>query len=183
MFRRQHNKPSIADITGYFTPANTGPAGATGATGATGPLAKRCSATMRWDLTTCKISNFALPAGAGTPQGIAFDGTNVWTANTGTANATRIDPGTGAGVNFALPGAATNPVAIAFDGTNLWIANYNTSNGSRINPATGAGVNFALPGATNPLGIAFDGIAGTEPARLAAARDHEKLVVLSPWGG
>ena len=143
----------VADITGYFTPASTGPAGATG------PPARPCSATLRWDLTTCKIANFALPAGATNPNGIAFDGTNIWTANNNTSNVTRINPATGAGTNYALPAGATNPGAIAFDGTNIWTANFNSANVTRIDPTTGAGTNYALPaGATYPRGIAFDGI-------------------------
>ena len=73
-------------------------------------------------------------AGATSPYGIAFDGTNIWTANNSTSNVTRINPGTGAGVNFALPAGATGPIGIGFDGTNIWSADTTTANVTRLVP-------------------------------------------------
>ncbi len=103
-------------------------------------------------------TNFALPVGAIGPSGIAFDGTNIWTANYNTNNVSRINAATGVGFNFALPAGASRPFGIVFDGTNIWTTNFNSNDVSRIDAATGVGTNFALPaGATNPQGITFDG--------------------------
>ncbi len=63
-----------------------------------------------------------------------FDGTNLWTTNSGTDNVTRIDPATGAGTNIALPTGADGPRGIVFDGTNLWNTNYITSSVTQTVP-------------------------------------------------
>jgi streptogramin lyase len=118
----------------------------------------RCSATLRWDLTACKAANLALPAGAGSPRDVAFDGTNIWTANFANNNVTRINTTTGAATNFALPAGAGAPIGVVFDGTNIWTANNQTANVTRINMTSGAGTNFALPaGAAESSGVVFDG--------------------------
>jgi len=53
--------------------------------------------------------------GAGT-RGVAFDGTNMWTANRNGSNVSKITPG-GSVTSY---GVGTFPIAIAFDGTNMW---------------------------------------------------------------
>jgi streptogramin lyase len=145
------------DVVGYYEPSSSGPAGPEGATGPAGPLSNRCAATLRWDLPACRRANVALPAGASQPNALAFDGTSIWSANTGTPNVTRIDPATGTGTNFAVPGGV-RPWALAFDGASIWTANNADNSVTRINPTTGAATSFALPaGAGAPYGLAFDG--------------------------
>src|SRR5262249_52167104 len=69
-------------------------------------------------------------SGLGTgPQGIAFDGGRIWTANQGTT------PGTGS-VSIVTPGATlpwsvtnvstgfSHPVGILFDGSNIWVTDF-----------------------------------------------------------
>jgi streptogramin lyase len=63
---------------------------------------------------------------------VAFDGTNIWTANQTTSNVTRINPTTGGGTNVVLPAGATVPHWIAFDGTNMWTANFSSANVSKL---------------------------------------------------
>ncbi len=110
----------------------------------------------RIDRSTGVGTTFALPAGAEFVSDIAFDGTQLWTANHGSNNVTRIDPATGAGSNFALPADAVQPGSIGFDGTFVWVTN--SSNVTRIDPSSGAGVNFALPApAFSPFALVFDG--------------------------
>ena len=68
---------------------------------------------------------------AGTsPNGIAFDGTSIWVANTGSNNVSKINPSTNAVT--ATVTAGTVPYGVAFDGTSIWVANYNSANVSII---------------------------------------------------
>ena len=114
------------------------------------------SATQIATLAWYEAAHIELPAGAGGPSGVAFDGRYVWTTNQNTNNVTRIDPATGAGTNFAL--SANLPMSIAFDGTSMWATGFFSNTVSRIDPATGVETVYALPGGANrPFAIAFDG--------------------------
>jgi DNA-binding beta-propeller fold protein YncE len=44
---------------------------------------------MRWDLSACRTAT--VPVGPG-PQGVAFDGTNIWVGNFGSNNVSKIVP-------------------------------------------------------------------------------------------
>jgi len=69
-------------------------------------------------------------SGTGTqPYGIAFDGTNMWTANYGGNSVTKISP---TGTMTTYTGTGSNPAAIAFDGTNMWTANMEGNNVTKV---------------------------------------------------
>jgi len=52
-------------------------------------LTSSCSATLRWDLSSCQAATIAV----GTrPNGEAFDGTNIWVINNGSNNMSKIVP-------------------------------------------------------------------------------------------
>ena len=88
------------------------------------------------------------------PSGIAFDGTNMWTANRQDGSVTRITP---SGVMTTYTGAGGYPLDIAFDGTNMWTANEGGASVSKITPS-GVITTYPLIGQDpNPAGIAFDG--------------------------
>ncbi len=89
--------------------------------------------------------------GAGsTPENIAFDGTNMWTANTG-GSVTKISP---TGTMTTYTGVGLQPSGIAFDGTNMWT---NNDDGS-VSKITSTGTITHYTGfGTNLFGIAFDG--------------------------
>ncbi len=94
------------------------------------------------------------------PQGIAFDGTNMWVANVNSNSVSVINAATGSVTNTIAVGVA--PQGIAFDGTNMWVANSNDNTVSVINAATGApalinGGTSKIAVGINPSGIAFDG--------------------------
>ena len=77
---------------GAGTPGPTGPqgsAGVQGATGQPGPLTSSCSATMRWDLSACRAATVTVGTG---PFGVASDGTNIWVADSGSNNVSKIVP-------------------------------------------------------------------------------------------
>ena len=86
------------------------------------------------------------------PYGIAFDGTNMWTANGSGDSVTKITP---AGDNTTYTGNGAGPDAIAFDGTNMWTANYSGNSVTKITPS-GVAENYTVA-ASSPYGIAFDG--------------------------
>ncbi len=86
------------------------------------------------------------------PMGIAFDGTNMWTANYSSSSVTKVTP-TGGMTTYAGTGAG--PKAIVFDHTNMWTANYGSNSVTEISPT---GTMTTYPGTgIGPQGIAFDG--------------------------
>jgi hypothetical protein len=104
-------------------------------------------------------TNFPLRSAAGafaqSPIAIAFDGVNMWTANSASNSVSRITPA-GVVTHFTLP-AGAQPMDIVFDGTNMWTANSGTHNVTRVTP-TGVVTTFGgLPANSQPMGIAFDG--------------------------
>jgi YVTN family beta-propeller protein len=126
----------IADVAGYTTAAR---------------LTNPQLAQNRWDQDLAKPAT--IPVGNG-PEGVAFDGTNIWVTNFGSDNVTRINPATGAVV--ATIAVGDGPVGVAFDGTNIWVTNEGSGNVTRINAATGAVVATIAVGDA-PVGVAFDG--------------------------
>ena len=58
------------------------------------------------------------------PQGIAFDGANIWVANAGNNTVTKLLASTGAIVGSYHVG--NGPRGVAFDGNNIWVTNANT---------------------------------------------------------
>lgn len=106
-----------------------GPAGPQGATGPAGPQGLQGPAgrgspcfpdpalvgTLRWDLL---YQDFAVGSG---PVGVAFDGANIWVANNGSNNVTKLRASDGAVLGTFAVG--TSPLGIAFDGANIWVTN------------------------------------------------------------
>ena len=80
-------------------------------------------AMLRWDLL-----NRSFPVGDA-PQGVAFDGTNIWVANVSSDNVTKLRASDGANLG-TFPVA--RPFGVAFDGANIWVANGNSNNVTRI---------------------------------------------------
>lgn len=104
---------------------------------------------LRWDLL--KPNSF--PVGSN-PTGVAFDGTNIWVANYGSNNVTKLRASDGANLGTFTVG--DNPVAIAFDGANIWTANENSNNVTKLRVSDGVNLGTFAVG-TFPQGIAFDG--------------------------
>ena len=63
------------------------------------------------------------------PNTIAFDGTNMWTANWGNNSVTKISP---TGVMTTFSGTGANPATMAFDGTNMWTTNFNNNSVTKV---------------------------------------------------
>ena len=125
----------------------TGPQGPQGPTGPTGTnLGAMNAALLRWYSQTYTVGT--------SPSAVAFDGTNIWVANTGSGNVTELSASTGAVVGTYFIGSA--PYGVAFDGTNIWVTSYFNSNVTKLLASSGAVVGTYTVG-TNPFGVAFDG--------------------------
>ena len=90
------------------------------------------------------------------PRGIAFDGANMWVANSGQLSVTKLRASDGAFLgSFAECINCGNPLQVAFDGAQMWVTTssgnvkqYRVSDGREGNHFVGSG---------NLRGIAFDG--------------------------
>lgn len=114
------------------------------------------STTQNYTVTVeAVIGQMTNYAGTGaSPNGIAFDGTNMWTANADGYSVTKITPA-GSMTTYGTGPWPILPYMIAFDGTNMWTANNIGNSVTKITPA-GATTTYNGTGAT-PLDIAFDG--------------------------
>jgi hypothetical protein len=125
--------------------------GAAGPAGAGGPgLAEIRAALLQW---------YPAMYGVGlAPEGVAFDGSNIWVANHDGNSVTKLLASTGAVVGTY--GVGSGPVSVAFDGTNIWVANYgNHGDGNTVTKllaSTGAVVGTYAAN-NGPASIAFDG--------------------------
>ena len=99
------------------------------------------------------------------PFSITIDGAgNIYTANFGSNNVTKITP---LGVSTTLGTTGTNPRGITIDSAgNIYTANSNSNNVSKITPL---GVSTILgTTATNPFGITIDGAGNVYTSNLAS---------------
>jgi hypothetical protein len=117
----------------------------------TGPNLQRI-AVLKW-YTAISTTHSNYPVGSG-PQGIAFDGANIWTANGGTGDISVLRASDGYRVMTVTVGS--NPTSVTFDGVRMWVTNHNDSTLSVIRADDGSHVMTPTAG-LNPAGGAFDG--------------------------
>jgi hypothetical protein len=108
-------------------------------------------ATLRWDLAGQR--EFAVGSA---PRGVAFDGANIWIANSGSNNVTKLRASDGACVSPCTFAVGTNPQRLAFDGANIWVVNNGSANVTKLRASDGANLG-TFPAGGSPTGIAFDG--------------------------
>lgn len=105
------------------------------------------------------------------PIGIAFDGTNMWTANYSGNSVSKISP---SGTVTTYTGTGAAPTAIAYDGANMWTANRTVNSVSKI---TSSGVITTYAGlGSNPHSIAFDG------TNMWTANEYGSVTKITPAG-
>ena len=111
----------------------------------------RLLGSLRWDL----LKGQRDVAVGSAPQGIAFDGANMWVVNVNGNSVTKLRASDGA-VLGTFP-AGGGPQYIAFDGANLWITNFASSNNVRKMRASDGVIlgTFSVPDLASA--IAFDG--------------------------
>lgn len=122
----------------------------------------------------------AYSAGGQGPQGIAFDGANVWVTNSNNSSVVKINTQTGASTTYT--GTGIGPVGIAFDGKNMWTAN----NGAGVNSvtkitSTGTMTTYKGTG-VGPNGIAFDGT-NMWTANEGDCKSAGSVTKITPSGG
>jgi DNA-binding beta-propeller fold protein YncE len=71
------------------------------------------------------------PVGSG-PGGIAFDGQNIWVANSGDNNVTKLRASDG--VVLGTYAVGKYPYYIIFDGTNIWVSNARSDTLTKLRP-------------------------------------------------
>lgn len=76
--------------------------------------------------------------GFNVPEGLAFDGTNIWVANWNGNSVTELNESTGAWVKTLSDSSYdfSTPFSLAFDGKNIWVANNHSV--TVLNAASGA---------------------------------------------
>jgi hypothetical protein len=146
------------------------------------------------------------------PVSVAFDGSNLWTANEGLAfgqgSITRYNILTD--IETTFEDVFNEPGGIVFDGTHLWVVDFAADALYRVNPANGAILEMLAMGTINGTAIpVFDGsniwvpvsnavqvVSTSTPARLlatltgnglgntnrAAAFDGERIMVCNDSG-
>ena len=88
------------------------------------------------------------------PNGITFDGFNLWVANSGGDSISKVNPNTAAVTTFT---GFADPRGILFDGTHIWAIEFIGSKIKKVDPATG-NVLQTINSGGNPLFPVFDGI-------------------------
>lgn len=125
----------------------TGPQGLQGLPGPGGPgLREMRAALLQWYPRTYSVGS--------SPEGVAFDGTNIWVANEGSNTVTKLQASTGGVVGTYSVGSS--PYGVTFDGTNIWVANLGSNTVTELLASTGAAVGTYSVG-KSPRNSAFDG--------------------------
>ncbi|PYV37464.1 MAG: hypothetical protein DMG06_27990 [Acidobacteria bacterium] len=132
-----------------------GPAGAAGPQGSAGPAGPagpntQAIALLKWYSARQGIA----VTGLSVPEGLAFDGANIWVTNFGDGTVTKLRASDGA--NQATFQVGASPVGVTFDGANIWVANGGAEAVTKLRASDGANVDSFLVGG-NPHGVAFDG--------------------------
>jgi hypothetical protein len=87
-----------------------------------------------------------------TPNGLAFDGSNIWVADNFRVSKVRATDGENLG-SFT---AGSGPNHLAFDGANIWVANEFSANVTKLRASDGTSLGTFTAG-TSPEGLVFDG--------------------------
>ncbi len=109
-------------------------------------------ALLKWYTAISTSQEISFPVGA-EPNGIAFDGANMWVTNGSDGTVSVLRASDGALVNTVPVGDC--PTDIAFDGVNMWVTNW--GNGVNVLRASDGFHVMTLTVGAVPLGIAFDG--------------------------
>lgn len=120
--------------------------------GATSRYDLQLIAMLRWDLLPTQTT---ISVGSD-PEAIAFDGTLIYVANSGSNNVTRIRASTGAleGSPIAVGSA---PKALAYDGVFVYVANFGSGTVTRIRATTGIVEGSPITVGDSPRSLVFDG--------------------------
>ncbi len=88
------------------------------------------------------------------PQGICFDGANMWIANAGNNSVTKMVASNG-NILGTFP-VGNGPIGLAFNGGSIWVANSGGNFVTKLGAGSGENVG-SFPVGNFPSGVAFDG--------------------------
>jgi DNA-binding beta-propeller fold protein YncE len=143
---------NLTDGSSYTVGNFTGPQGIQGPQGPPGlSYSPMQIALLRWYEANQAGITFSVGSH---PQGICFDGANIWVANLGSDNVTKLKASDGSLVGTYAVGSS--PFGICFDGANIWVANFGSDNVTKLKASDGSLVGTYAVG-SHPLGICFDG--------------------------
>ena len=136
----------------------------TGATGATGVLSAMGAILVTGSTSPGSLYRIdpSQPEGAATlvtsslgngPQGIAFDGSKIWTANFGEGSVSIVTPGTW--TDLTVSTGFSGPYGILYDGANVWVTDLNA--GTLLKLDSNGAILQTVPVGTEPLFPIFDG--------------------------
>jgi hypothetical protein len=145
-----------------------------------GPNPKQV-ALLRWYPAIATTTTWGVGAN---PDGVAFDGANIWVANWGggTVSVLRANDG----YKVMTPTVGSAPMELAYDGANMWVANNGGNSVSVLRASDGNSVMTPTVGDC-PVGVAFDGInmwvANSESANVSVLRASDGAHVITPTVG
>jgi|SRR5271166_1221741 len=114
---------------------------------------------------------------SGSPEGIAFDGTNLWVALTGANLVEKINVTTGSAATYPV---GTGPRGVAFDGTYIWVTNSGSNNVTKLLATTGAHI-ATIPVGSFPWGVAVNAING--PVTIWVANEKSASISILEQNG
>jgi hypothetical protein len=100
------------------------------------------------------VTIHSFPVGV-TPYALTYDGANIWTANFGSWDVTKLRASDGT-VQGTFSVGGINPSNLTFDGANIWTTNEGTNTVTKLRASDGAPLGI-FPVGTAPVGIAYDG--------------------------
>ena len=103
---------------------------------------------LRWDRLTQRVA-----VGTG-PNGVAFDGENIWVTNHFSNSVTKLRASDGEIQGTFKVGI--RPRGVAFDGENIWVANTDSNNVMKLRASDGQLLGTFIV-SINPSSVAFDG--------------------------
>jgi hypothetical protein len=116
-------------------------------------LSLQLVAMLRWDQFPRGYGDFDSVV---LPLGVAFDGANIWVANSGLPSVTKLRASDGTTLGNAGLAGGHVPTGVAFDGANIWVTNFGTNNVTKMRASDMAWLHNYDVGMA-PYGVAFDG--------------------------
>lgn len=102
------------------------------------------------------VLDTVLNTATGNPNGLAFDGTNLWVSLYNSDAVEKINVSTHSGTLYSV---GSHPAGVAFDGTNVWVANSGSNTVTKLLASNGF-VEGTITVGSYPYGVAVDSING-----------------------
>jgi YVTN family beta-propeller protein len=114
-----------------------------------------------------------LSTGSGNPNGLAYDGTNLWVSLYSSDVVEKINVSTGNGTVYSV---GSHPAGVAFDGTYVWVANSGSNTVTKLLASNGF-VEDTITVGSYPYGVAVNGINGQNNVWIANRNSNTITVI------